>query len=359
MKILMRNQRDKEWRVASSVRPAREIELQQLLVANPSLVPIEEIRNGSSPLVLAVDEFELPSNGTVDILAFNTLGDIAIIECKLAANPESKRKVIGQVLEYASYLWQWTYTDLNAQIERLKGKSLVTLIEERADETWDEEVFRQNIDACLKQGSFVLVIAVDEINDGLRQTIRYVNECSKSTFSLFALELKMFRTEQVEILIPRLYGTSAKASKITGISLTREEFLQEVERENGSAVAAVVRALLDWSEKVAHRVAWYKSSFAFKLRLENSKEFSVFLVYYSGTMELSFGPMLNNIGEELVRQFHARLREIEAFRSIPMEKFPKIALADAFGEPTDLHKFQEAVEWLKRSIPGCSANAVT
>jgi hypothetical protein len=103
MKILIRDN-FKNWNIAESIRAKAESELQKLLIESPSLVMINEIRDGVSPLIFAVREFGLPGSGATDVLAFSLTGDIAIIECKLATNPEIKRKVIGQILEYAAYL---------------------------------------------------------------------------------------------------------------------------------------------------------------------------------------------------------------------------------------------------------------
>ncbi|NOX54984.1 MAG: hypothetical protein GXP27_11225, partial [Planctomycetes bacterium] len=105
MKILVRSEKSTRWEAADAVTPKAEVELQNLLIESPFLIPIEEMRDGVSPLVFAVGEFALPGSGATDILAFSADGDIAIMECKLAANPESRRKVIGQILEYASFLW--------------------------------------------------------------------------------------------------------------------------------------------------------------------------------------------------------------------------------------------------------------
>ncbi len=92
MKILVRNHESKGWEFADLVSAKAEAELQNLLIESPSLIPIDEIREGVSPLVFAVSEFGLPGSGNTDILAFSSDGDIAIIECKLAPNPESRRK---------------------------------------------------------------------------------------------------------------------------------------------------------------------------------------------------------------------------------------------------------------------------
>ena len=207
MKILIRSDEERKWTPAESIKVKAEEELQKLLIESPTLIPVDEIREGASPLVFAISEFGLPGSGATDVLAFSPEGDIAIIECKLAKNPESKRKVIGQILEYAAYLWQMDYDELNSRIQSKRGKSLSELVREviereNLEGEWDEEVFRNGVKQTLESGSFILIIVVDEINDELRRIIRYVNECSKSAFSLHALEMRRFKADKIEVLVP-------------------------------------------------------------------------------------------------------------------------------------------------------------
>jgi hypothetical protein len=42
-------------------------------------------------------------------------GDIAIIETKLWRNPDARRKVIAQILDYANELSKWTYEDMQRE----------------------------------------------------------------------------------------------------------------------------------------------------------------------------------------------------------------------------------------------------
>jgi hypothetical protein len=192
MKILIRDTDSKKWKFAETIRAKAESELQKLLVESPSLLTIDEIREGVAPLVFAVSEFGLPGSGSTDVLAFSSKGDIAIVECKLASNPEIKRKVIGQIMEYAAYLWQMNYEQVDSRIKQLKGKSLAESVAESIAGEWDEELFRDGVRETLENGSFVLIIVVDEINEELRRIVRYLNECSKSAFSLHALEMNRF-----------------------------------------------------------------------------------------------------------------------------------------------------------------------
>ena len=86
-------------------------------------------------------EFGLPGSGNTDVLAFSPDGDIAVVECKLAANAESKRKVIGQILEYAAYLWGMDYEEVDKRVRRLRGEGLAELIEEAVAGEWDKASF--------------------------------------------------------------------------------------------------------------------------------------------------------------------------------------------------------------------------
>ena len=85
MRIAIRSATTGEWRLVESADYDKEAELQKLLAGSPSLIPAGEIREGLSPLVVAVREFGLSGSGSTDLLAFSADGDVAVCECKLAA----------------------------------------------------------------------------------------------------------------------------------------------------------------------------------------------------------------------------------------------------------------------------------
>ena len=82
---MIRNTNLKKWKVAEAINVKAESELQKLLVESPSLIAVDEIREGASPLVFAVQEFGLPGSGFTDVLAFSSEGDI---------NKESKSRLL-------------------------------------------------------------------------------------------------------------------------------------------------------------------------------------------------------------------------------------------------------------------------
>ncbi len=358
MKILVRDDKSQEWKSADPLRAKAEAELQHLLIESPFLIPIEEIREGASPLVFAIGEFGLPGSGNTDVLAFSADGDIAIIECKLAANPESRRKVIGQILEYASYLWGMSYREVDSQVERLKGKSLTELIEEAVAGEWDRANFEEGITQSLANGSFTLIIVVDEINDELRRIIRYINECSKSIFSLHALEVHRFQAGGIQILVPQLHGLSVKPSVPKDEKRrkwTKEEFFETLQGNIEPDVIAIVEDLYEWAEDTADRV-WLGTgvetgSFTFHY-LKEGRTISVFTVYTNGKMTLNYGWLSSHVENDILQEFHRKITEIPTFRHIPADfsKWPPIRVADAFKGSEELDRFKQIIEWLGSTL---------
>jgi hypothetical protein len=61
---------------------------------------------------------ELPTDrGRLDILFADADGNLILIETKLWRNPEARRKVVGQFVDYATAISKWSYDDLVAAVK--------------------------------------------------------------------------------------------------------------------------------------------------------------------------------------------------------------------------------------------------
>ncbi|RAN76316.1 hypothetical protein B5P43_23635 [Bacillus sp. SRB_336] len=98
MRIRIRHE-EKGWREPASRGYENENALQQILHAHPTLVP------GVAEQAVACREFQ-SGVGRADVVILDALGKLTLVECKLAANPEVSREVIGQILDYASRMWR-------------------------------------------------------------------------------------------------------------------------------------------------------------------------------------------------------------------------------------------------------------
>ncbi|PKO03862.1 MAG: hypothetical protein CVU43_00670 [Chloroflexi bacterium HGW-Chloroflexi-5] len=295
MKILIRNGNKEKWELVQSVGYGSESELQRILTEQPSLISLNEVREGCGPLVVAVREFPLEI-GSIDLIAFTSEGDIAVIECKLATNEEIKRKVIGQVMEYGANLWEMTYETLDQRIFARASKNLAELVQDaNSDPLWDEEKFRQNITLSLKNGNFILIIVVDEIREELSRIVRFINDAGQTSFSFAALEMRRFHHGNSEMLVPHVFG-SIKNPK-NSLNVTKKKwdeltFFNTLEEQHPECVV-VAKNILQWikNNKGINRTWWGEGgvtgSFVPVVN-HNGKDHQLFAIYTYGTLEVYF-----------------------------------------------------------------------
>jgi hypothetical protein len=87
------------WRAPSVTSYSDEQALELLLEQTPDLLPGQD-----AALVTVVRQLYVPLTGPVDLFAVSVDGDLTVVECKLKANSEIRRWVVGQVLAYAAGL---------------------------------------------------------------------------------------------------------------------------------------------------------------------------------------------------------------------------------------------------------------
>ena len=178
--------------------------MQELLLKSPELI---ETLDGSN--LLLTDEVGLNGGVWADLVGVTSSGDILIIETKLASNAEIRRKIIGQILEYAARLWETDYSTFNAHFESKSGKSLVEAF--TTENEFNNEEFRTQVEQNLRSGKFHLLIAVDEMNDELSRILDFIS-ATGSGLRLEALAIRLYVQGNIEVLAPQRYGVHATPS---------------------------------------------------------------------------------------------------------------------------------------------------
>ena len=103
-----------------------EKSLQHLLFRAPEALPIAAIDSAYDGAVPICRELRTRA-GPLDALCVNPLGRLTIVEFKLWRNPQARREVIGQILDYAQELASWSYEDLQRAVSTVlnrKGNAL-------------------------------------------------------------------------------------------------------------------------------------------------------------------------------------------------------------------------------------------
>ena len=111
------------------------------------------------------------------------------METKLWRNPEARRTVVAQLIEYASHLSTWTYTKLRQAVLESQSNAqastdpLIDLVDDD-DEGVNEREFVDRINRNLRLGRFVLLIVGDGIHEDVEQMADFLNQTPQLQFTL-------------------------------------------------------------------------------------------------------------------------------------------------------------------------------
>lgn len=240
--MLIRSTNSPHWHAPDTTTYSDEAELQRLIADSPSLLP--GVQDG---VVAVAMEVGVSGVGAADVVVVDRGGEITIVECKLAANPEIRRAVIGQVFAYAGGVWRLSYEDLERAFGA-RGQSLESSFDGAAG--WDASAFREAVETNLERGAFGLVIVVDQITDELKRTILYINGHTTAELRLLALELRHAVDGGTEILMPEVYGEESATAPARPRRRWDEpsliEGLRAVQpRELGDRLSSLYEALRD------------------------------------------------------------------------------------------------------------------
>ncbi len=168
--------------------------LQNLLFNHPKILPINEVESVFNPLIPIC--YELPTNaGPIDNFFINDEGLITLVECKLWRNPDARRDVIGQILDYAKEISRWSYEDLLEAVRKntgSEGNVLYEIVKSYRGDV-DEIVFVDSVTRNLKRGNFLLLIVGDGIREGVENIANFLQRHAGLHFTFGLVELGIFK----------------------------------------------------------------------------------------------------------------------------------------------------------------------
>ena len=221
-----------------------ESDIHDLLFRFPDALPIRAIDASYADAVPVCCELSTRA-GSVDALYVNPLGRLTLAEFKLWRNPQARREVIGQILDYAKELASWRYADLQREVSRTlkkKGNVLYELIRQHVP-TPNEAEFVDNVTRHLKRGEFLLLIVGDGIREDVEDIVSFVQRHSGLHFNLALVEAALYRDGASRIIVqPRVLARTEIVRRIVvdeggGRDIvpdydSGEETLSDQEREN-------------------------------------------------------------------------------------------------------------------------------
>lgn len=204
--------------ILESVNPFLEGEIQDLIFKHPECLPISDIDESYNPVIPVCKELRTNA-GPFDIFMVTPNGDLVIVETKLWSNPEARRKVVAQILDYAKEISNWSYSDLQRELNKKLGTkgnilyqySLKTNEENHLNEIYFVDAVSRN----LRLGKLMLVIAGDGIREGAKNLTEFISKAGHLNFSLAMIELPIFKNSRNELVVfPRTIVKTVEIQKI-------------------------------------------------------------------------------------------------------------------------------------------------
>ena len=177
---------------------------------------------------------------SIDALLLSASGRIGIVETKLAYNPEARREVVAQVLEYAIHF-------RGVSIEELTAHLPVPL-------RTDGHVFVEpdTIQGKVEDGDYLLIVAGDQLDPrAVRLSSELLGTHVIHGWDLAMVEVSVFEQEtdsdeKEYILVPHL-GSAIKVDQRQVVKVIIEEKRMRVEVEQRSEAVTVSRP--KWDEE--------------------------------------------------------------------------------------------------------------
>jgi hypothetical protein len=165
--------------------------LQKLLQQYPDLLPVDEIDPIFSSLVPIGREIAT-AVGFIDNLFISKAGYPIIVETKLWRNPEAKRVVLAQTIDYASELSKWSFDQFDNEVRKKNHKGVIELIQTTLDLDLDEVPTEDLIAKNLRLGRFLVLIVGDQIRSSLIDMLNYVNRYPHLATNVGLIELQCY-----------------------------------------------------------------------------------------------------------------------------------------------------------------------
>ena len=230
--------------------------LQALIEEHPEVLPGKQIDPNSKDLPFVLLCREMPvGDGWLDLLFVDQKSILTLVETKLAKNSESRREVIGQILEYAaSAAKHWGNGRARNAAKDYWNKKRGQNVDDAIGEDLgidDIEYFWNQVDENLQRGQIRLIVAADEIRPEVRRIIEYLNGEMRYA-EVYGLELRCYGDELgFQVLVPRLVGqTQATADRKESAKprlWTQELLYDAYAKLPDPDLGKCLRKVLDWA----------------------------------------------------------------------------------------------------------------
>lgn len=196
--------------------------LQRMLFRHPEILPISDLDQMFAPLRALARE--VPTGvGPIDLLGVSPSGFLTVVETKLHRNPESRREVLGQILDYCGQLSRWSYGDLVEAVRNAKHRAsdapdpVLFAAKGSSAPLADQKRFQSTVTESLRHGRFLLMIVGDSFRESTTDLLEYVQKSMHLQFTIRLVELRLFSVNASRdhrlLIVPQLVARTREVTR--------------------------------------------------------------------------------------------------------------------------------------------------
>ena len=274
--------------------------LQELIRKYPDILPVGEIEPDFAPLVSVGREVGTGTGGSIDNLFLSPQGHLTIVETKLWRNPEARREVVSQIIEYAKDVSRWSFDDLERRVRSYNNQFrhsdlgvIDSLREAEQIAESDESSIIDTISSNLKHGRFLLLVVGDGIRESVEDMVEFMQKTPQLYYTLALVEMHVYamdggegagqlviphivaRTREITRAVVRIEGKAIESVTVTmstGEILDGSEEIKGEERyfsilskRVNSDIVEFARTVINDMENLGCKIDWKQGSFVAKL----------------------------------------------------------------------------------------------
>jgi len=300
--------------------------LQDILRTKPEILPIADIDPDCWPMIPIGYEVSTDS-GRIDNLFISHTGRVILVETKLWQNPEAKRKVVAQVIDYASSLSEWTYNELNIAAKKYLKKyegaesELADWVEKQLGPIeGGKPPFIEKVTENLRAGRLLTVVVSDKIRTPVFRMAEYLNKYPNLGMQFALIELKGYWTAETGadwplFIVPRI--AINRPCPVPPPPPTPPDFWELLKKKNNPDSCEKVRIIAGEYEKRDGIDIVIKKTLHVKLTIpQNGRQISAFYIDTKAKLWISSssiaGPLasLTNSGFEIIKDYDKKMRKI-------------------------------------------------
>lgn len=235
--------------------------LQELLAEHPELLDGEQIKPGDPRRWILIDR-EVGISETKDASPIWSLDHLLIdqdavptlVEVKRGKNREVRRAIVGQLLEYAAHASvSWTVADLRDAFEKKHGENADGVLYDLLESDQDADEFWESVATNLAAKCLRLLFVSDHIPDPLRRIVEFLNG-QMPAIEVLAVEIKQFRGESLQTLVPEVIGRTAAPTRSAGARRNMSSLSEFYERFDNAEGRRAAERLIAVAEKEGAKI---------------------------------------------------------------------------------------------------------